>query len=263
MRQRGLASGSQRAHVRVVSGKRGPKAGNMGDGNMTKTRSGLARVLAVAMFAASTVACGDIEFPLTLATEGENFIDIAVPAGSPNPVTTELVGGVEATLFTEINFIHILFGQPIMGVLEFDDLLFAGTPFSLLGANTEEVCIVPDGAGGGGTVEIDLLAKQATFVASLETAVEVGNPALGGLLPGGLPFAIAVESTTDFTLLDLIGLVGGSGGFTLSQEIMEQIIVPTPFGNVPADINGVFTLTTANEFPVDPLLDDCIAFLGL
>jgi len=230
---------------------------------MTKTRSGLARVLTVALFAASTVACGDIEFPLTLATEGENFIDITVPAGGPNTVTTELVGGVEATLFTEINFIHILFGQPIMGVLQVDDLLFAGTPFNLLGANTQEVCIVPEGAGGGGTVEIDLLAKQATFAATLETAVQVGNPTLGGLLPGGLPFAVNVESTTDFTLLDLIGLVGGTGGFALSQEIMEEIIVPTPFGNVPAGINGVFSLTTANEFPVDPLIDDCIAFLAL
>lgn len=230
---------------------------------MTKTRSGLVRVLMVGIFAASSVACGQVEFPLILATEGDNHIDITVPAGSGNtPVTTDLVGGVDTTLTTEISWLHILFGQPIMGVLEVNDLLIAGTPFALLGINTGEVCIVPDGAGGGGTVEIDLLHKQATFDASLDTLVKVGNPNLAGALPDGLPFSVDVSSTTDFTLLDLIGLVGGTGGFTITQDISTTVPITVLGFPLTIGIDGVFTLATANEFPVDPLIDGCIAFLN-
>lgn len=223
------------------------------------------RLLAVALFGAQTVACGEITLPLTLATEGDNFIEIYLPDTAPIPQTTVIEGGVDATVFAEFNFFDLLFKNPILGVLQIDSLLLAGTPFALVGVPTGAVCIAPDPllGPGGGMVTIDLFGKEIVFDSQLTTVIEVEEPFIANQFPGGLPFAIDVSSTQDFTLLDLIGLLVGTGsGISVSQEINQTIEVPVFGFPIPTRLEGVFTLGTANSLPSSELLDACEVLVG-
>lgn len=227
-------------------------------------RSQALRLLAISLFAGHTVACGEITFPLTLATEGDNFIDITIPANGTNTQTTFIDGGVEATLFAEFNLFDLIFQNPILGVLQFDDLLFAGTEFAILNVPTGAVCIGPDPLiSGGGTTTIDIFDQFIAFDAQLATVIEVEEPFIANQFPGGLPFPIDISSTAPFSLLDLIGLLAGTGsGLAVSQDIDEIIEVPIFGFPIPTLIQGTFTLGTANALPSSPELDFCETLLS-
>jgi len=216
---------------------------------------------------ATSVACGQIEVPMTLALDSENSaIDLTIPSSAPAPTASiGLEGGVETNMVAEISLLSILFAQPVMGTIEIVDLLFGGTPFSILGVSTEEVCVVVDeNAAAGGTVLIDIFQGHIDFNMSLATAILIGNPVLGGVIPDGFPFAIDVMSGADLSLIEMLALLGGNadGGLAIEQNFSEEIVVDIGGLMIPIGIDAAISLATANEFPTGMLIDDCIAFLA-
>lgn len=229
---------------------------------------------ALIAFASGQVACGVIEVPMTLALEEGSSIDIYLNPSAPTPPllgTVDLEGGVETLMTAEFDLIAILFHQPVFGMIEVNDLLFAGTPFTLLGIPTDEVCVIPDpNVASGGTVLIDIFDNQINnasvqFAIDMATAIKVGNPTLANLIPDGFPLVLSVDADADLTLTEMLALLSGDaeGGLTITQELDEVIIVDLLGTQLPIGIEGALTLSTVNEFPTGPLLDDCIAFLGL
>jgi hypothetical protein len=232
------------------------------------------QLFVVAMFAATSMACGQIEIPMTLALLGEdNSIEMTLLPDTPQATTfdIDLEGGVETRMVVELSLTDLIFKHGIFSQIVIDDLLFAGTPFTILGIPTEEVCVVVDenAAGGGGVAFIDIFNSLVSFDMQLATAVLIGNDFLGGAIPDGFPFAIDVQSTAELTILDMLGLIFGSadGGLQITQTIEDTIIADIDLGGpaplqLPIQINASLTLGTANEFPTGTLLNDCYAFLA-
>ena len=224
--------------------------------------------------AAGQVACGVIEVPMTLALDEGSSMEITLGPNSPNPIvlgTIDLEGGVETRMSAEISLSAILFKKPLLGLIAVDDLLFAGTPFALLGIPTGEVCTVVDPEGpSGGSVMIQILDHKLNnaslaFVMDLAALIKLGNPTLAALIPDGFPLLLSIDSEADLTLTQMLALISGDaeGGLSITQDLDEVLSVEL-FGNpVEVGVVGSLTLSTVNEFPVGPLLDDCIALLGL
>ena len=185
--------------------------------------------------------------------------------------TVDLEGGVETLMTAEIGLFDLLFKRPVLGTLEVTNLLFAGTPFSLLGIPTQEVCTIQDpNTASGGSVLIDIFDHKINnaslqFVMDMATAIKIGNPVLSGAIPDGFPLVLSVDSEADLSLAEMISLISGDaeGGLTITQELDEQFVVNVLGLDLSMGVTGELTLTTVNEFPTGLLLDDCIALLGL
>ncbi len=225
--------------------------------------------------AASSIACGEIQIPDDArALQGDdNTIEMTILPDSPSPQAflLTLEGGVETTMVVTLDLFDLLFQHGVFTQIVIDNLLFAGTPFTLLGIPTDEVCVVvDDSAPGGGMAFIDIFNGLISFDMSLGTSVLIGSPILAGAIPDGFPFAIDVASTAELSLLDMLGLIFGNteGGLSLNQQIEDEIIAEIDLGGpaplmIPIGISANLTLGTANEFPTGTLLDDCYAFLGI
>jgi hypothetical protein len=210
---------------------------------------------------------------MTLALEEGSSMDIWLnPDTTPFLLgTVDLEGGVETLMTAEIGLFDLMFKRPILGTIEVVDLLFAGTPFSLLGIPTGEVCTIPDpNTPSGGSVLIDIFDHEPNnaslqFTMDMATAIIVGNPVLSGAIPGGFPLVLSVDSEADLTLEEMLTLLTGDaeGGLTITQELDEQFVVDVLGSQLSMGVTGQLTLTTVNEFPTGLLLDDCIALLGL
>ena len=232
------------------------------------------RLAVLVAFAASGIACGVIEAPMTLALEEGSSMTISLNPETPNPIvlgTVELEGGVETLMTAEIGLFDLLLKRPVLGTLEVTNLLFAGTPFSLLGIPTNEVCTIQDpNTASGGSVLIDIFDHQINnaslqFVMDMATAIKVGNPFLSGAIPDGFPLVLSVDSEADLSLAEMISLISGDaeGGLSITQVLDEQFVVDVLGLSLSMGVTGELTLTTVNEFPTGLLLDDCIALLGL
>jgi len=225
------------------------------------------KIAILGAFVATSIACGQIEVPMTLALDAEaSSIELTIPAGAPEPTADiGLEGGVETLMVAEISLIDLLFSQAVLGTIEVTDLLFGGTPFNILGISTEEVCVVvDDNAAGGGTVLIDIFQGHIDFNMTLATAILIGNPILGGVIPDGFPFEISVMEGADLSLVEMLALLGGNtdGGLAIEQNFSEVIEADIGGLIVPIGVNASISLATANEFPSGMLIDDCIAFLA-
>ena len=236
-------------------------------------KQALELLVALALVTGGSVGCGVIEAPMTLALEEGSAMDVILNPDSPNPLnwgTVELEGGVETLMTAEFSLWDILFKRPVLGTLEVTDLLFAGTPFAIFGLSTEEVCTFQDPANpGGGTVLIDIFDHQINnaslqFVMDLASRIKIGNPQLSGAVPEGLPLVLSVDSEADLSLTEMLSLLSGNaeGGLTVTQPLDERITVNVLGVNLNLGVVGALTLSTVNEFPTGPLLDDCIALLG-
>jgi hypothetical protein len=218
------------------------------------------------VFAASQVACGQIEVPMTLALDSsQSSISLSLqPAGLPLG-TTELEGGVSTLMTMDIGLIEILFHLPFSGIIEVTDLLFGGTSINILGTPTGTLCtIVDESAPGGGTVLVDIFDGMIDFDMVLGTAILPTNPAILALIPDGFAFEFAFSDSAELSLVDLLGLAFGNadGGLALTQtfsDVIEVIVLGNP---LQIGIDGQVTLATANEFPSGLLLDECDAFLS-
>ena len=237
-------------------------------------RTKILLLAALTGFASGQVACGVIEVPITLALEEGSAIDLSLNPTTPNPIplgTIDLEGGVETLMTAEFSLIAILFKQPVFGLIDVTDLLFAGTPFSLLGIPSDEVCTVQDPlVGSGGTVLIDIFDRQINnaslqFVLDLAASIQLGNPVLANLIPDGFPLVLSVDSEADLTLAEMLTLLSGNaeGGLAITQELQEVLEVDLNGIPLEVGVDGQLTLATVNEFPTGALLDDCIALLGL
>jgi hypothetical protein len=99
----------------------------------------------------------------------------------------------------------------------------------------------------------------------MATAIKVGNPILAGAIPDGFPLVLSVDSEADLSLMEMLSLMTGDaeGGLSITQTLDEQFEVTVLGAVLSMGVEGELTLTTVNEFPTGPLLDDCIALLGL
>jgi hypothetical protein len=221
--------------------------------------------LLVALFAATSIGCGEIELPITFALVGDNTISLEIPAFPPpnNVFGSSLVGGAEATVVVDLNPFELLTPNGIVAAISVDRVLMGADAIDLLGLSTGTVCIYDDpGAPGGGFALLRPLRKQADFHLTLNTLISPTSPLLLGLFPEPLPFAAAIDETIPLTLADLVGLlVGGGGGLELSQELQATLPddIPLLAGSI---ITADVTLATVDAFPVDPLLDECEDFLA-
>jgi hypothetical protein len=232
------------------------------------------RLAILVAFASGGIACGVIEAPITLALDEGSSMTISLNPETPNPIvlgTVDLEGGVDTLMTAEFGLFDLLFKRPVLGTLEIIDLLFAGTPFNLLGIPTNEVCTIQDPNGAsGGSVLIDIFDHQINnaslqFVMDMATAIKVGNPVLAGAIPDGFPLVLSVDSEADLTLAEMLTLLTGDaeGVLSITQALDEQFVVTVLGLPISLGIVGELTLTTVNEFPTGALLDDCIALLGL
>jgi hypothetical protein len=169
----------------------------------------------------------------------------------------------------DLDVISVIFGNDILAILSIDDLLFAGTSMIFAGTDTEAICtIVNDARPGGGDALINLKAGTIDFNMVLATKMLVENPELQPLLPNGFPVSIDMAASTEMTLIDMIGMMLGTGsGFEITQEVNLPITVPirTPGGGF-AFLNGVatgnLTLTSVPEPPVTVGLTHCAAVVA-
>lgn len=223
-------------------------------------------VLLVSALFTMNVGCGQIQLPVTFALKGENTISLEIPFFPPgrNVFTSELVGGADATVSVDLNPFHLFTPNGLAAMITIDQVRIAGTAIDLLGLNTGTICIYDDVENpGGGIAYLRPLRREGDFNLAFNTLIAVTDPFILGLFPDPLPFAAEVSATVPITLSDLFGLLAGSstGGIELSQELTSTLPEEVPIlggSLVTADL----TLATVEDFPVDPLLDDCEAFLS-
>lgn len=198
----------------------------------------------------------------TLALEEGSALEIEVPAGSGTVAVASLEGGTVFNIDIAIGFFDILFGN-IDGDVSVGEILFASNGFNLLGIDTQELCVVPDPADpGGGSFAADIFGGSATFDVSINTRGLVGNPALAAAIPDGFAFPFNLQSTVPLTLADMIGLLTGGGGLSVSQELDETFDAQVGPITVPLHIGGELALGSADAFPTSPLLDACLAIIA-
>lgn len=224
----------------------------------------------MACLAAFGIGCGSFDIPQTLAMEGEDNtlgLDIYVN-GQPTGLTAEttLVGGIDMTISVGLSDIFNPGG--IIGVVTIDDVLFAGTEFYLFAQPTGTICAT-DVPGGGGTVLLKIFQGTADFDVAVDVKMQLLGT-LGGAIPDGLPFSLDLMATAPFSFGDLLGILfggGSGGGISVQQDFMTVLegdgnggILDLIAGSV---VSGTFTLSSVDAIPGDPLLDECVAALGL
>ncbi|RIL07969.1 MAG: hypothetical protein DCC71_01195 [Proteobacteria bacterium] len=228
---------------------------------------GSARPLAWLVSALFTVnvGCGQIQLPVTFALQGENTITLEVPFFPPgnNVFSSSLLGGADATVSIDLNPFELFSPQGLVALIAIDQIRMAGTPIDLFGLNTGTICIYDDVENpGGGIAYLRPLRREGDFTLAFNTLISVTDPVLLGLFPDPLPFAAEVDTTVPITLSDLFGLIAGSGsgGIELSQELTSTLPdMPILGGSI---VTADLTLATVEEFPSDPLLDECEAFIA-
>ena len=179
------------------------------------------------------------------------------------PLTSDFVGGIDATAEITISLFDILFGRPLDGTVEINELLIAGTPINIIGFSTGAVCVSPldPNEPGGGTIEVDLKRRKLTLNVVSLAGIRITDPLLGPQV-GVLEFPVEVSAETPVSLIDLLGaLGGGSLPIDFTQEVSFVINQPgSPFNG--ATVTGQFILAQTDAFPTDPLIDDCRALLA-
>jgi hypothetical protein len=207
--------------------------------------------LLVTAFAASSWGCGVIEMETTmgLVTDGETPSEISVNVVGFGG-TTSLEGYLVMGMAIDLDVIALIFGDDILALLTVDDLLFSGTSMIFAGNDTGAICtIVNDALPGGGDAYINLQAGSILFNMVLSTKMLVEAENLQDLLPDGFPVSINMSSQADMTLIDMIGMLLGTGsGFEISQEVNLPISVPvqTPGGAI-VMLDGVASNRRASQ----------------
>jgi hypothetical protein len=214
------------------------------------------------------LGCGQIDLPVVFALQGDNTISLEIPAFPPgnNTFSSSLVGGAEATVTIDLNPFELFKPQGIVALIALDRVLIAGTDIDILGLHTGTLCIYDDVENpGGGIAYLRPLRQEADFNLTFNTLISVTDPFILSLFPDPLPFTAEISTTVPVTLAQLLGLLAGGGsgdgGLELSQEleaVLPEDIAILGGGVITADL----TLATVEEFPSDPLIDDCEAFLA-
>jgi hypothetical protein len=210
--------------------------------------------------------CGQLEFPVTLALVGENTITMEVPFFPPgqNVFGTVVVGGAESRI--QVNLLSPLdLVQPegIAATVLVDRVLIAGEDIDIFGLHTGTICTYDDVANpGGGFAFLRPIQEEGEFHITMNTLISLTDPQLGAFLPEPLPFPAQLDDTTRVTLVDMLNMATGQPADIEISQVIEAVLpedVPLLSG---ALITADVTLRTVEEFPADPLLDECEAFLA-
>lgn len=208
-----------------------------------------------------SVGC-NLEMEQMLGVDAGSAMEIEVPAGSGAISIATLEGGTIMNIDISIGFFDILTGS-IDGDVSVGELLFASSGMSLLGIDTEELCVIPDPVDpGGGTFAASIFGGTATFDVALNTRAMLGSPILGPVIPDGLAFPFVLQSTVPLSLGDMIGMLTGSGNMTISQDLDETFDVSVLGTTLPVHIGGALTLSSVDAFPTSPLLDTCLGIIA-
>ncbi len=225
----------------------------------TQFRLGLtALVMAVA---AGSFGC-NLSIDQTLALDEGSAMEIEVPAGSGTVAVAPLEGGTVMNIDIGIGFFDLILGN-IDGDVSVGEILFASSGFNLLGLDTEELCVVPDPADpGGGSFAADIWGGSATFDVSINTRGLIGNEALAAAIPDGFAFPFNLQSTVPLSLGDMLGLLTGGGGLSVTQELDETFNAEIGPISLPLHIGGELSLSSVDAFPTSPLLDACLEIVA-
>jgi hypothetical protein len=137
-----------------------------------------------------------------------------------------------------------------------------------LGNDTGAICtIVDDGVPGGGSALINLKGGTIDFdmVLAVKMLLEAEN--LAALLPDGFPISIDMAAQAEMTLVDMIGMLLGTGsGFEIHQEVNLPILAPVQTPNqgviyLEGVATGDLTLASLPEPPVTEGLTHCAAIV--
>jgi len=229
-------------------------------------RRALVRLRWLSLLTLSGLGCGQLEFPVTLALVGDNVITLEVfyfPPGQ-NTFSTTLVGGAEARILVDLtNPLELLQPEGIAANVIIDRVLIAGPNINLFTLRTGTICTYEDPSlESGGIAFLRPIQNEGEFHLTMNTLIGVTDPRLLTLFPDPLPFAAQIDDTTRVTLVDMINIAAGRGAdIEVSQVIVAVLPEDIPIlGN--STITADVTLKSVEEFPVDPLLDECEAFLA-
>jgi hypothetical protein len=214
----------------------------------------------------TSVGCGQIEFPATLALVGENTITMEIPFFPPgqNVFGTNVVGGAESRIQVDLtNPLQMFQPEGLAATVLVDRVLIAGGDIDIFGLHTGTVCTYDDPNNpGSGLAFLRPIQQEGEFHITMNTLISVTGPQLSGFLPEPLPFAAQIDDTTRVTLVDMLNLaLGKPADIEISQVIVSVLPddIPLLAGSI---ITADVTLKTVDQFPVDPLIDDCEAFLA-
>jgi hypothetical protein len=221
-------------------------------------------VTALAAFAVGTAGCSISTETIMGMEEGSAMV---LTIATADPVELPLEGGVIMNIDVYIGILDLIFGK-IDGDITVNDLLMATPPFDVLGLpslNTEEVCVVlVEGGAAGGDFTANIYAQTASFDVQMDTIALIGNDGLAALLPdGGFVFPFDLQADMNLTLLQMLGMLTGTGDLTIEQDLDIPFLVEIPpFPAVDGHVGGQAILSSVEAFPTSQLLDDCIAFLN-
>lgn len=229
-----------------------------------RTASRLVRLLALASVALGATACQlEQEWILALEEDAAAY-DILIPPA--NFQTTALSGSLTARATLEISIWHLLFGLPLEGDFEVQEVAIAGAPIRIAPPFPLEsgFCQSLDTeVAGSGRFEISLERREIALRAEVPTRVATIHP-VAEMILGGEPFPvpITIDAAGDFTLYDLLRWLGG--------EAPPLSLVTPVFFELETDIRTIDGLTlegdlpfrTVGEVPTGPDLDACAAFLA-
>jgi hypothetical protein len=226
----------------------------------------LTRLRWLSLLFLTSVGCGHIEFPATLALVGDNTISMEIPFFPPgqNVFSTAVVGGAESTISVDLlDPLQLLQPQGLMASIAVNRVLIAGGDIDIFGLHTGTICTYDDPDNPGtGTAFLRPIQQQGEFHITLNTLIAVTDPQLAGFVPGPLPFIAQVDDTTRVTLVDMLDLATGKAADIEIHQVIQSVLpddIPLLAGSI---ITADVTLKTVDQFPSDPLLDDCEAFLA-
>ncbi|MEB2346443.1 MAG: hypothetical protein OZ948_17095 [Deltaproteobacteria bacterium] len=208
--------------------------------------------------------CGDVSIPVDLALEQPSELSLVLPEG---PASTSLVGGVETTIVADLGLLRLLgamVGQALPADIQIDDVLIAGTAIPVFGGlvNTGTVCVFQDPAvPSSGSAAFNLLLGTAAFEMSLNTRLGLTDPTFNAMLGGPQAFTQEIAAVVPISLSDMLAIMGGTGGGLAISQDVDATFGPVPvLGTV--HVTGTLTLASTDTPPVDPLLDDCVAYIA-
>jgi hypothetical protein len=223
------------------------------------------KTILAALALSGSMACTSIDVPVTLAVEEPSDISIElVVLGTPTGIVTgtTLVGGADMTI--SLSLFNLFAPGGILAMVTIDDIRMAGPSFALAGQQTGTICVSEVEDSGGGTALIRLLHGEAQFDVVFDTVIHTLG-ALGGQVPGGIPFAAPLQATAPLTFGDMIDLfLGKPGSLRVTQVIETEIEGPGDNSSILDLIDGspvtaTITLASAEAIPDHALLDQCAA----
>jgi hypothetical protein len=220
-----------------------------------------ATMLSATMLTALVSVQGSVTTWLVFDPTADNRLTIDVPLELGGPASTELVGGVRATL--HFDPVRLLLNLPLTVDVTVDEIRVAGASFaplqSLPTLQTGTLCVTADPNGpGAGSVTVPLLGLPH-IQAEMRTVTYLTN--LSVLFPDGVALAAAIEDDLALDLRALLLNRFAAGPVAVDTE--AQGVIPSDvalLGGRPFSMQ--VTILNSLQPPQHPLLAECAALLA-